>query len=113
MENNQELENLCMAKRVRLVVTALVHAIDNHDGHGVDARDGNRDANIEELVEQRWRDVERLLPRRLGDMGRRNGDREFARRKFQQRCRRQTEANSLRAISTGHIEVVHGDSEVR
>lgn len=113
MEDNEQLEQFCVAERVGLVATGLVDAVEDQDGHGVHARNGDRDSDIEEIVIHRWRDVEGLLPCRLSNLGSWNGRGEFAGREFQERRGWEADANGLRAIGAGHVEVVHGGGSDR
>lgn len=113
MEDDEKLEETRLAESVRLVAPTLVKAIDEDHRHSVHTRDCNRNAHVQQLVVELRRDVEGLVPCRLGDHRSGDGCRELAGRELQEGRRRQADANDgwVRLAVDG--EVVHGRDAIR
>lgn len=90
MEDDQQLEEARLAEAPGLVPAAPVHAVEDDDGGGIDAGDGDGDLDVEELGVEAGRDVEGLEPRGLG-LRRGQGGRTRVGRKPEQRRGRQAE----------------------
>ena len=105
MQDDKQLEPAGLAKRPWLVSATLVHAIEEHDGDGVETGDGHGHTDVEQLGVEIVGDVEGLVPGGFREVRSREDRGEVVRRKFQQRSWREADANSGRARRGGQVEV--------
>lgn len=110
VQDDEDLEPAGLAKRVWFVSATLVHAIEQHDGDGVDGGNGNGDTDIEKLVEELGRDVEWLVPGGFCELWCRKSRGELVGRKFQHGGMRKTNAHGGRARRGDQVVVEHGVS---
>lgn len=111
VQDHKGLEEARVTEGIRLVPATLVDAVDQDHGEGVDGGDGDGHAHIQHLIIESVRNIERLLPCRMGDVWRGNGVWTVGRWEVEERGRWESDSHCGGAKLRGHIDVVHGECE--